>query len=267
MKTWSFSLILFCFIGFSPRSIAHKKVQVKNPCIHNLLVALDDEFSRPPEDSNDGRITDRIFMSTTSLVEAYRRGIFPWEINDDGAAVWFSPPQRGILDFTKMKIPRKDAQFIRRALESGQYLVTDDQAFSQVMAECAKARRYYVDSTTGKKVPTRTWIKPTFLEEYPKLAQMGLAHSTEVWREGRLVGGFYGVFIDGHFTGESMFHHESDVIKLALDHVIKRLKSNGHTWMDTQQLNGVIRQWGGEEIPRAEFLEKLDRAHQASLPF
>lgn len=256
MKTRSFSLILFlCF--FSIPSFAHQNFLtlpfLKRNCQKFLL---DSEFSREPR-GRDGLVTDEVFMTTESLLEAYSRGIFPWEIDaETGLARWYSPSHRGILDFNRMKIPRKDMQFIRRALESGEYRVTDDQAFEEVMRGCARVKRTH-----------DTWIAEPFLENYPKLAKLGFAHSVEVWKGDRLVGGFYGVFVNGQFNGESMFHEEPNVLKLALYHLIQGLAAKGHTWIDTQQVNGLIEKWGGHAISREEFLRKLDQSHQASLPY
>lgn len=255
--------LLLISLFIAPSAFAHKSIQHQSYC----EFALGEEFARIPDDNNEGRVTDHVYMSTDSLIEAYRRGIFPWDISAIGTAVWYSPPKRGVLRFSDLDIPRKDAQFIRRELNGPTYTVTFDQAFEQVVRNCSKAPRTQVEKRTGEKMPAKTWIKPQFIAEYVKLAQNGQAHSVEVWRDGKMVGGLYGVFVGGVFTGESMFHTESNVIKLALYSLIQRLKAQGHTWMDTQQANGVIRQWGGSEVLRQEFLGMLDAAQEDSRPY
>lgn len=233
----------------------------------NCEVQLLGEFSRRPDDANQGMITDKITMSPETLNAAYRMGIFPWHTTVEGTSAWHSPAQRGVLWFDKVHISTKDRKFIRRALESGNYRVTFDQAFDQVMQECAKMVRWRIHPITGRKYTDGHWISPQFLENYPKLFAMGRAHSVEVWHDDILVGGLYGTFVDGVFAGESMFHKEDDATKLALFALIERLKANGHTFIDTQQSKGLVAKWGAELVPRQEFLEMLRAAQQENLPF
>jgi len=252
-------LLLVFPLLFSAACFAHNTFECES--------LLKKEFSRIPNDTFSGRISGRVPMSVQTLTEAYRRGIFPWELAANGDAVWYSPPLRGVLDFATLKIPRKDMQFIRRELGGGTYSVTFDQAFSEVIRNCAETARLRKTLDGVESVEVGSWIVPEFQHQFTEMFHAGFAHSVEVWKNGELVGGLYGTFVDGVFTGESMFHKESDVLKLALYALIERLKERGHTWIDTQQVNGLIKKWGGEKIPRPLFLNMLKAAQAQSMPF
>lgn len=225
------------------------------------------EFSREPNDLEDGFITDRVALSVRSLAAAYSRGIFPWSVNGNGFGRWFKVPQRGVLDFADLHISRSDRQFIRKSLESGEYQITFDQNFEAVIRACADQRRYRYDRLTGRKRLDGTWITPQIIKAFTQFHNEGHAHSVEVWRNGRLVGGLYGVFVSGVFTGESMFHTESDATKLALYALIERLRANGHTFIDTQMAVGLVQKWGAKLIPREEFEKRLEDSHSKLLSF
>jgi leucyl/phenylalanyl-tRNA--protein transferase len=153
-------------------------------------------------------------------------------------------------------IPRSDRKAIRKVLESGKYQVKVDTAFREVITECALQTR-----ETGR------WISDDHIEQFTKLHEAGLAHSVEVWEGGKLVGGLYGVFVNGYFSGESMFHKAGDVTKLAYSYLIDRLRANGHVFIDTQQTVGLNEKWGGRLIARAEFNRLLAKAKTANKPF
>ena len=239
----------------------------------NLLLG---EFGHLPNDSREGLITNRVQMTPESLIAAYQVGIFPWEMTPDGNAVWHSPPNRGVLIFDEIEIPRSDRKFIRRALEDPDYEVTFDKAFNEVMMECAEMVRWR-EIEPGKVVPDGQWISQEFIRNYTALFAQGHAHSVEVWHNGILVAGLYGTFIDGVFAGESMFHKESDATKIALYSLIERLKSNGHTFMDTQQAKNadnplakqrsLVVKWNARTIPREDFYQKLRTAQSENKPF
>lgn len=118
-----------------------------------------------------------------------------------------------------------------------------------------------------ERVPEPNWISPEIIEAYTDLFQAGKAHSVEVWKDGQLVAGLYGTFIDGIFAGESMFYKEKNAAKLALYDLILRLKSKGHIFMDTQMSIGLVEKWGGKYIARAEFLELKKSAAMSPLGF
>jgi leucyl/phenylalanyl-tRNA--protein transferase len=267
MKTRLFS-ILFAMMILTP-ALSHARDYITN--CEAELITIADEFSNPPDDRQAGLITKKIPMTTTSLNEAYLAGIFPWTTDEENNTWWYSPAQRGILPIDRPIqeiIPSRDLQFIRNADKKG-FVVTRNQAFQQVMQECAKSERFETVKLGDQsiKIPVRTtWIKQKFLEEFPKLFAEGKAASYEVWKDGRLVGGAYGVTIGGRFSGESMFSIEKNAAKLAIYELIMDEQTQGHTWIDTQQVNGLLRNWHAIEIPRAVFQRKVAEAEQAALP-
>lgn len=209
------------------------------------------------EPDSEGIVADGVPLHFENLMGAYRNGVFPWGTNADGTATWFSLPERGILDFGQMRISSKDAKFLRQHSGVGarpDFRVTFDLAFEQVVRACSRMPRPGQDGT---------WISEPFVAAYTDLHRRGFAHSVEVWAraaEGQpdeLVGGLYGVFVEGVFAGESMFHTRDNAAKLALWSLVERLKAQGHTWIDTQQVAGLIEKWGGIWLPRAEFLKRL----------
>lgn len=147
--------------------------------------------------------------------------------------------------------------------DSGKYRVTFDADFEQVIRECALQKRL------DKNSPAHNWITPTHIEEFIKLHKAGRAHSVEVWEGDRMVAGMYGVFVNGYFSGESMFHKVSDVSKLAFEAQIERMRANGHLFIDTQQVveNGLTQKWGAQWISREEFHARLRQAKAANRPF
>jgi leucyl/phenylalanyl-tRNA--protein transferase len=212
-------------------------------------------------------ITSQVELTPESLLTAYRRGIFPWLQTRDGLGEWYSPPRRGVLFLDDLHISRKDMKFIRRNTRAGVYRVTFDAAFADVIRHCAEMDRSETDSRTGRRVSAGQWLAPQFVEQYTRLFRMGYAHSAEVWRGEKLVGGLYGVYIDGVFSGESMFHEESDVNKLAFYALIERLKSRGHRFIDTQMAIGLSGKWGARYVSRESYLQLLQDAQKLSLPF
>jgi len=186
------------------------------------------------------------------LLRAYAEGLFPMaERREDPALFWISPDQRGILPLDKFHIPRRLARTVR----ADRFTVTTDRAFAEVLIACA-------EPAPGRE---QTWINDEILRLYAGLAASGHAHSLECWREGKLVGGLYGVALGGAFFGESMFSRERDASKVALVHLVARLKTGGFTLLDTQFITSHLAGFGAVEIPRAEYLEKLRDAlrHEA----
>ena len=250
---------LSLLILFGTRALA-----ATEPCETSLILS---EFSKAPQ-SGSGLVTDSLPMNFQTLTAAYGHGLFPWALTEEGTAKWYSPERRGILDFAKLEISRSDMKFIRKHLGGAEYQVTFDQAFESVMRECAMQTR----------AEGATWIKPDFIKAYTDLHQAGFAHSVEVWANGELVGGLYGVFVNGVFAGESMFHKLPNVSKLTLYALIERLKTRGHTFMDVQQAElpepgnpdqsvSLAVKWGAREVPRSEFLSRLKAAQRLNLEF
>jgi leucyl/phenylalanyl-tRNA---protein transferase len=182
-------------------------------------------------------------LSVPRLVLAYRSGIFPWT---DRPVTWWSPDPRAILELDEFHVPRS----LDRTLRRGEFRITVNQAFQQVMEGCALCGR-------GRE---QTWIRPSFVDAYTKLHHAGHAHSVECWQEDVLVGGVYGVAIGGLFAGESMFHRVTDASKVALYHLVQRLDRLGFTLFDIQMPTPVTRRLGARTIAREIYLKRLEDA-------
>jgi len=178
------------------------------------------------------------------LLEAYSFGIFPWP-HDDLPTLWFSPEQRGILEFKSLHLPRSLAKFIAIT----KLTVTLDRAFAKVIEGCAEAKRPQQQGT---------WITTKLERAYTEFHKAGYAHSVEVWDGKQLVGGMYGVYVAGVFCGESMFYKRPNASKLALVKMIEFLKSQGLEWMDIQMVTPHLENMGGRYISREEFLRRLE---------
>lgn len=196
------------------------------------------------------------------LIEAYKRGVFPWPMDGLEVIPWFCPRMRAIMDFKLVHVPRS----LRRTLRQTAFTCTVDTQFDQVIELCGEVPRPGQDGT---------WITPELLSAYKELHQMGYAHSVEVWSElhdepgeKRLVGGIYGVCVEGVFSAESMFHLEPNASKIALFHLISVLEKGGLDWMDIQVMTPHMKALGAINIPRRKFLDKLVRTQEKHLkPF
>jgi leucyl/phenylalanyl-tRNA--protein transferase len=181
------------------------------------------------------------------LLKAYACGIFPMaESADDPALYWIEPQQRGILPLDGVHVPRRLARTIRR----GFFEVRVDSDFDGVIAGCAASR-------PGRRT---TWINPKICSLYRDLFNSGYCHTVEAWSNGRLVGGLYGVALNGAFFGESMFSLERDASKVALVYLCARLIHGGFELLDTQFVTDHLRQFGTVEIDRAQFHALLEKA-------
>lgn len=186
-------------------------------------------------------------LDVGTLYHAYVKGIFPWP-QEGYPMLWFCPDERGILVFDEMKIPRS----LQRSLKKNAgYRFSRNEAFRRVVESC---RRQYRPGQLG------TWILPEMVEAYARFRDAGFAHSFEVWKGSELVGGMYGVFVEGVFSGESMFHTEADASKRALIFAIESLKAEGVKWIDTQMVTDVVEKLGGRLIPRHEYLALMREA-------
>ena len=181
-------------------------------------------------------------LSVRRLLEAYRRGIFPWYSGDE-PILWWSPDPRMVLFCDELKIARSLAKSIRNK----GYDVRVDTSFEDVMASCAAPRR-------GE---ARTWLGDEMREAYLELHGEGYAHSFECWKGDRLVGGLYGVALGRMFYGESMFSSATDASKVALVALVEDLRVRGFPLIDCQVRTPLLAQLGGREIPRSEFLRSL----------
>ncbi len=177
------------------------------------------------------------------LLAAYGNGIFPMADEDsDWEISWYSPAERGVLPLESFHIPHD----LSRLLRQRQFEVTFDRDFEAVMRGCADR-----DST---------WISEKLVAAYVALHEAGHAHSVECRQEGRLGGGLYGVRLGGAFFGESMFHRVRDASKVALVHLVERLKQGGFTLLDTQFVTPHLEQFDATEIGREEYLRQLANA-------
>ena len=230
---------------------------------HGQGVALHRFFDSVPDDRRNGLVNRLTPMTIDNILAAYERGIFPW-----AEAEWYSPPLRGVLFLDEVRISRSDRKIIQRMMKSGEYRVTEDMDFNGVIRGCAEMQRH-TSTCTGQLLPAGEWLTPTFVRQYNRLFQNGYAHSIEVWHGNKLVGGLYGVFVHGVFSGESMFRLPDypNVNKLALAHLLQRLSKNGHTFIDTQMAIGLVGKWGARKIPRESFLQILAEAHAQNNPY
>jgi leucyl/phenylalanyl-tRNA--protein transferase len=177
------------------------------------------------------------------------------ERRGDPTLYWVSPEKRGIIPLDAFHVPHRLARTVR----SGQFTVTADQAFADVMLACAAP-------APGRE---ETWINGEILRLYTALHAGGHAHSIECWQNGALVGGLYGVRLGAAFFGESMFSHERDASKVALVHLVEALRRGGFVLLDTQFITAHLTRFGAIEIPRAHYLVKLADAlnREAIWPF
>ncbi|CAK0739431.1 Leucyl/phenylalanyl-tRNA--protein transferase [uncultured Gammaproteobacteria bacterium] len=186
--------------------------------------------------------------SPSLLLQAYAMGLFPMAESgsDQGELMWFDPDPRGILPLDGLIIPRR----LRRLVRQGRFVITADTAFEVVIAACAE--------TTP--IRPNTWINRDIARLYTALHQRGFAHSIEVRHEDRLVGGLYGVALGRAFFGESMFSREANASKVALVHLVARLRAGGFTLLDTQFLTAHLARFGAVEIPKDEYHRRLAAA-------
>lgn len=200
----------------------------------------------PPVETatEDGLVAVGGDLEVDTLIEADRHGIFPWPISLDFPLAWFSPDPRGILEVEELHLPKSFVKFLKK----NNFRVTFNQSFNEVIRQCARARR--------KNQPS-TWITPDIIQGYEKLFLEELAYSVEVWDEDQLVAGLYGVCMGDFVSGESMFTKSTGASKLALYHLILRLKERGISWIDTQMVTPVVEGFGGKYISRPEFLSRL----------
>jgi leucyl/phenylalanyl-tRNA--protein transferase len=181
------------------------------------------------------------------LLKAYACGIFPMaESADDPALYWIEPPLRGILPLNDVHVPRRLARTVRQ----GTFEVRVDSDFEGVINGCAASR-------PGRRT---TWINTKIRSLYRELYNTGYCHTVETYSGGHLVGGLYGVALNGAFFGESMFSYERDASKVALVYLCSRLVAGGFTLLDTQFVTDHLKQFGALEIGRAQFHALLERA-------
>ncbi|GBG12747.1 leucyl/phenylalanyl-tRNA--protein transferase [Novimethylophilus kurashikiensis] len=215
----------------------------------NYIPWLEPESSFPPLENAmlepNGLLAAGGDLSPQRLLEAYRRGIFPWYSRGQ-PILWWSPDPRMVVFPEELKVSKS----LAKRLKKGDFEVRTDSAFREVMLACGSAPR---DGQHG------TWIVPEIVEAYCKLHELGYAHSVETWMDGELVGGLYGVAVGKMFYGESMFHKATDASKIAFVHLVRWLHKQDFGMIDCQMHTPHLESLGGREIPRHEFEEILRR--------
>ena len=200
-------------------------------------------FPSPEQASAEGIVAVGGDLQPERVMLAYRKGIFPWFESDD-FLLWWSPDPRMVLFPARLKISKS----MRTVLRKKQFEVTFNKAFDQVVEAWAKVKRFGQNGT---------WITPGLMEVYSTLHIQGHAHSVEVWEEGSLVGGLYGIDLGTVFCGESMFSKSSNASKVALIFLVKELKKNKYELIDCQVPTQHLASMGAEPISRTEFLTFL----------
>lgn len=206
---------------------------------------LTKELFFPPADEadEDGILAVGGDLSPERLQLAYKNGIFPW-FDDDEPILWWSPNDRMVLFPDEFVVSKS----MRNILNRGVFKVTFNQNFKEVISNCSSIKR---DGQRG------TWITDQMIEAYTKLNEMGIAKSVEVWQEGVLVGGLYGIDLEHVFCGESMFSKVSNASKVAFVSLVRKLKEENYKLLDCQVHNDHLESLGAREISREDFMKIL----------
>ncbi len=181
-------------------------------------------------------------LAPQTIIAAYSRGIFPW-FSDHQPILWWSPDPRMVLFPAEFKVSKSLAKTINRKL----FEIRFDSAFAEVISACSEPRQQ----------GGGTWIVPEMQVAYAQLHTLGVAHSIESWRDGKLVGGLYGLALGRMFFGESMFARETDASKVALVALVDKLKRDGFELIDCQQETGHLASFGARPIARDNFVQRL----------
>jgi leucyl/phenylalanyl-tRNA--protein transferase len=180
------------------------------------------------------------------FILGYHQGMFPLTIHSTGAVRWHDPDLRGILPFDQLHVTRR----LQRMIRQGRFEIRFNTDFRGVIEGCAESKE-------GRET---TWLSPALIELRVKLHQMGCVHSFEAWREGKLVGGGYGVAYGGCFCVESLFYRESHASKVAFVHLVEKLETDGFSLLDLGWPTPHFMGFGSIAIPREEFKERLAHA-------
>jgi leucyl/phenylalanyl-tRNA--protein transferase len=193
-------------------------------------------------------------IPTDLLLKAYASGVFPMaESAADPEVFWVRPETRGVIPLNAFHIPKSLAKTIRQ----GRFQVTVDQDFEGVIDGCAEMR----------EARRNTWINAPIREAYAELHRRGHCHSVEAWRDGRLVGGLYGVSLGRAFFGESMFSRESDASKVCLVRLVERLNERRFVLLDTQFTTEHLKRFGAIDVPRRQYEQMLEQALRGEARF
>lgn len=185
-------------------------------------------------------------LDPSTVLSAYAQGVFPMA-DRDGVVRFYTADPRGIIPLDeKFHVPGTLRQLIRKDPPVFEVRINFD--FQATMRGCMESR------SEG------TWINSELIDAYVALHEMGFAHSVETWKEGKLVGGLYGVSLGAAFFGESMFHRERDASKVALVHLVQRLRERGYELLDSQATTSHLKRFGAYDIPARQYLAKLKQA-------
>jgi len=194
----------------------------------------------------DGIVLISDELSNDILHEAYSNGIFPWP-HDDLPILWFCPEERGVLFFDQLHIPRS----LKKELKKCDWTFKVNTSFDKVIQKCATKKRPGQDGT---------WITERLLAQYLKFQQAGFVNSVECWEGEQLIGGIYGVYIDGVFSGESMFFEKTNASKASFLALVYILKQMGLKWFDIQMVTPITESFGGVYLHRDEYLNLLEKS-------
>lgn len=210
-------------------------------------------FFPPVENADeDGFLGWSPEVSTDMLVDAYSNGIFPWPQREN-EILWFSPPERGVLEFKEFHIGRSLQKWIRS--NQMDLEVKEDQDFESIIKQCKDQIR---PGQTG------TWITDDIIEAYLKLFEEKKVHCLGIYRANKLVGGIYGVYVDRYFSAESMYYLEPNVSKYAFVKLVEKLQKLGHEWVDIQMTTPVTEAFGGKYVQRSEFISMIEKSKEIS---
>lgn len=214
---------------------------------------LASRFPDPRSATEDGIVVIGGDLKVETLVDAYAHGIFPWP-QEGLPMLWFSPAERGWIDLSKeIPVPTRFARTFEKLKRERRVEVRIDTSFGDVIRRCQLSKRKGQDGT---------WILPKMVAAYERLFEAGYAHSVETFIDGTLAGGLYGVFVNGVFSGESMFHAAPDAGKVALLTTLQMLKHAGFEFVDVQMVTPVVASFGGEMILRDDYLNRLELAQK-----
>jgi leucyl/phenylalanyl-tRNA--protein transferase len=193
-------------------------------------------------------------LDPRTLLTAYSQGLFPMG-DKHGSVQWYTADPRGIIPLDAFHIPGTLKTLVRKSEAEGGFELRINHNFEAIMRACQDLRK------------DGTWINDKIIAAYVRLHELGFAHSVETWRGGDLAGGLYGVSLGGAFFGESMFHYRRDASKVALVHLVHRLRARGFTLLDSQATTTHLKRFGCIEIPAKDYLERLQQAIHLNVYF
>lgn len=213
-----------------------------------FLLGDDDPFPDPRQFDEEGLLAVGGELTTARLLAGYRAGIFPW-YGEGLLPLWWSPDPRALIDLEHLHVSRS----LQRTIARSEFELTFDRCFRRVMTHCGEHR------------PEGTWVIDEMLDAYERLHHEGHAHSLEVWCDGELAGGIYGVQIGKLFCAESMFHRRTDMSKVALVAMVRSLFAAGIEVFEVQFVTSHLAQFGAYTIPRVEYLARARASAEKSL--